>query len=129
MGAKKACGGSGGGAAHRRTHHMGAGSSTFNNANSRMVKNIHGTSAARYTIPRLHHAFKAEGGTASATCQAKGCSATSTATAHVRSADGRRSGEWLLTRFCASHNSHARTDAIPLRLNAKLIPVTEITGS
>lgn len=124
MGAKKS--GSSGASAHHR-HHVGSSGTRFNNATALMVKNVGGTAASRFVIPRLHDKYVAHGGTKSPTCAAKLCTAAATATAHVRHADGRRTGDWHLTRFCASHNAAARKDAIPLRVNAKLVAVRDIT--
>jgi hypothetical protein len=98
-----------------------------NHNNSTLVKNVSGTSADRYKINNLHGKYIAAGGTTSTTCQAKGCDKTASATAHVRLTDGRRSGDWMLTRACGSHNSAHNTEPYALRANAKLVPVTAIT--
>jgi phosphoribosylformylglycinamidine (FGAM) synthase-like enzyme len=102
---------------------------SFHNNNSIMVANIGGTSSDRYSIDRLYQKYLAEGGTSSSTCQVKGCDRPASATAHVRLVDGRRSNDWFLTRTCASHNHPSNTDPYPLRINAKLVRVRDITGS
>ena len=102
---------------------------SYNNNNSVMVRNQGGTSQDRFKIDRLYQKYLAEGGTDSPTCQVKGCDDPASATAHVVMVDGRRSKEWFLTRTCASHNNSNNTDPYPLRVNANLIPVRDITGT
>ena len=100
----------------------------FNN-NSTMVRNVSGTSDDRYKINSLYQKYLQEGGTDSPDCQVKGCDKPASATAHVVCVDGRRSDAWFLARVCAAHNNHHNTDPYPLRKNAKLIPVRDITGN
>ena len=102
-------------------------SSKYNHNNSTMVKNVSGSSNPRHVISNLPQKFKAAGGTSSTNCQAKGCDKPAGATAHVRLTDGRRSGDWMLTKTCASHNSSHNKEPYALRANAKLVPVTKIT--
>ena len=91
------------------------------------VKNVNGTSQDRYRIRGLYQKYLEAGGREVETCQCVGCSAPSTATAHVIRTDRGVSNEWYLTRTCAQHNHHSNTDAYRLRSNAKLIKVTDIT--
>lgn len=101
----------------------------MNHNDSIIVKNVNGTSADRYKIDGLHKKFISAGGTSSATCQVKGCSNPGSATAHVIKTDGRRDGDWWLCWVCAAHNHPTNTDPYPLRKNAKLISVRDITGN
>lgn len=99
----------------------------YNNKNSIMVKNLNGTSKAQYAISNLKAKYVSAGGCTSGTCQHKSCSKPVSATAHVKHADGRRGNEWYLTSLCAQHNHTSNKAPIPLRKNAKLVPVTAIT--
>lgn len=136
MGAKKT--GSASAAAHHRAHHThhaaprphaSAHGGAFNHSNSLMVKNVHGTSSDRYTVPHLYPKYVAAGGTKSSVCQVKTCTDKATATAHVVRTDGRRDSAWYLARVCASHNSASHTAPMPLPKTTKLVPLTDVTGS
>ena len=99
----------------------------YNNKNSLMVKNINGTSKSHYAIANLKTKYVQAGGCVSKTCQHKACSKTVSATAHVMHSDGRRGNDWYLTSLCAQHNHTSNKAPIPLRKNAKLVPVKKIT--
>lgn len=99
----------------------------YNNRNSTMVKNLNGTSKSQYTITDLKTKYSKAGGCMSITCQHKGCSKSVSATAHVKHTDGRKGNAWYLTSLCAGHNHTSNTSAIPLRKNANLVAVKDIT--
>jgi len=80
---------------------------TLHTDNIMKVKNINGTSSARYTIPNLKEKYIAAGGTNARTCQVNGCSQPNRATAHVHKVNG--NDKWHLTQLCASHNHHSNT--------------------
>jgi hypothetical protein len=101
----------------------------YNNNDSILVRNVGGTSAPRYRIADLHAKFQRAGGTSSTRCQVKGCSNPGQATAHVRLVDLRRTQEWMLCWVCNHHNNPYFTDPHPLRKNAFLVPVRQITGN
>jgi hypothetical protein len=101
----------------------------YNNNNSVMVKNINGTSKDRYVIENLHKKFIDAGGTSRQYCQVKGCDDLGRATAHVLLCDGRRSNDWFTCWVCARHNNPHFTDPYPLRKNARLVSVRELTGN
>ena len=103
--------------------------SEFNHNDSTVVKNVNGTSTDRYKIDNLHKKFIGEGGTESEMCQVKGCLELGRATAHVIKTDGRSSNEWWLCWVCNGHNNPENKTPFPLRVNAKLIKVTDITGN
>ena len=100
-----------------------------NNNNSRMVAGINGTSQARYRVAQLPRRFAAAANRPAphSACQVKRCAQPASATAHVRQTDGRRDGQWRLTRQCATHNHHTRNGhAVPLRRNARLPTVADV---
>ena len=102
--------------------------SGFNHNDSIVVKNIHGTDGDRYRINNLHKKFIEAGGTDSRMCQVKGCPQPGGSTAHVIKTDGRSSNEWWLCWVCNGHNNPNNDTPYPLRNNAKLIRVTDLTG-
>lgn len=100
----------------------------LNNNRSIIVNNIGGTSSEYYQIDGLYDKWRAVQNYDPVYCQVKGCKSAPTATAHVRKQDGRRDNNWWLTRFCHFHN-HPSRGPMPLRKNAKLVSVREITGT
>lgn len=99
-----------------------------NKNNSKLVKNVRGTSHPRHKINRLSRKFVREGGTASARCQVKLCKNSAAATAHVKVTDGRRkeAKKWHLCSVCAAHNHPTKMQPMALRKNAKLVPVAAV---
>jgi len=104
----------------------------FTHNNSLVVAGINGTSADRYKIEELKWKYVRCLGRLPIFCAVKGCDGIKhpniyTATAHVRKTDGRRSNNWYLVHQCSTHNSHSRNGMnVPLRKNAKLIPLSDI---
>ena len=100
---------------------------TYNNRNSKMVKNLNGTSKPKYVIHALKTKYVKAGGCLSSTCQHKSCSKPVSATAHVKHTDGRKGNAWYLTSLCATHNHTSNKDLIALRKNAKVVAVIDLT--
>ena len=99
----------------------------YSKDDSTMVQNINGTSKERYKIDKLYQKYLDEGGAPVLKCQVKECKDDASKTAHVQVKDGSGDMTWYLCRVCACHNNTAFTQPYPLRVNAKLITVREVT--
>lgn len=92
-----------------------------------MVKNLHGTSKPRFKITRLSGKYVAAAGYDVKYCQHLGCDKPPVATAHVKLDDPSAPRTWFLVKLCASHNHYKYDEPIPLRSNARLIPVRDVS--
>ena len=103
----------------------------YNHSNSIIVRNITGTSASRYRVSDLRGKYLRAGGRERDNCQVKGCAKRADgafgATGHVQLADGRRGNTWYLVWICKGCNNR-RGLQIPLRTNALLVPVRQVTN-
>jgi len=87
---------------------------------STKVKNVNGTSSARYAVSGLRDKYVAAGGVNAKVCQVNSCSNKATATGHVQGG-----GKWMLVPLCALHNHH--TNHKPMGVpKSSLVPLHKV---